>query len=279
MIRSLTSSIVLALMLASPVAVAQQPAGEPPEEGSPATQDDRSGAEHYARAVEAREAGNLEAALRELELAYRVDSNPRYVHTRILVLEELGHATYALRLLRSHRAALEKLDATPTVWKLEERLRQAVQRDGAAETSESDLHSDTDTDPDAQAATTDKAERSDPDILGLLTLGSGLVLVGAGTGLWVGGLRIDARLRCTPASGLPSSGCEDDGFGDISVDTYDRRRARSRTFVTVGIAAIATGVAAAGFGMYRLFSARPADSETTASLGVTPGGVQLLIRF
>ncbi len=220
---------------------------------------------HFQRAVKAQNSGDYQEALELLELAYRSEPNARYIHRRILVLEKMGEIDLALDVLDDYR---DQLVASPEVQNLavlEQRLRQQADEARAND------------------------ETADTDIFGWTLVGGGSALVVGGVASLLHAQGEAERLRCSELSNASKTGCDGvDAYAEIAQEQFDQKRSNVSTFRGVGAGLSAVGVAALGWGIYRLASPeRPAQASAAdehqqlrATFDAKGGvGVELMWRF
>ncbi|QDG49867.1 hypothetical protein FIV42_03660 [Persicimonas caeni] len=219
---------------------------------------------HFQRAMEAEQVGKYNEALELLELAYRAEPQPRFIHRRILVLEKMGELQLALDVLDDYRDQLAGAPDVENVAVLEQRLRQ-------------------------QLAQSEDHTTSEADVFGWSLVGGGTALVAGGIASLVYAEGEAERLRCSNQSNADKSGCAGvDAYSQLSAEQFDQKRTGVTTYRVVGAGLSAVGISALGWGIYRLAGAEAparATSQVTspelrATFDANGGmGVELELRF
>lgn len=115
--------------------------------------------QHYNNAQRAYESGEYDAAMMELERAWRLEEKPETLALRVRVLESMGEVRLALDIIEQNRAALS---GAQDIYLIEERLREKIHEQNP---------------PSAQVTT---KSRSALSTVGPILLG----VAGVGLGIW-----------------------------------------------------------------------------------------------
>lgn len=217
--------------------------------------------------------------LHDLEVKYQKTGDASYLFERVLTLEEVGEYEFALEILRNHRGEFEAQDDIDGVAIVEQRLRDR-------------LADDADSSAGGASTPSSRTDTSGSDVLGWTLTGTGTLAVAGGIVQIVAAENRAKRLRCSPAvRGPDAAGCAGvDPYPDLSRNEFDRKKAGISRQRWIGVGLTGLGVAAAGWGIYRLLddgSTGTADGGGSGDVAVrgtavwTPDGprLRLDVRF
>lgn len=227
------ATLLVALVLLAP----QATLAGPPEAQS-----------QYQEATAAYEAENYERALSLLERAFIEDGRGLYMYQRAVVLEAMGEPQLALDVLQEHRETIESDPEVEGLSILEQRL---VAKTNGEVSGEHSVGGQT-------------------DWLGWSLVGGGTAVTATGAVLLVVAEGEAERLRCSPSSSNPDkSGCDGvDAYGALSSAEFASKSDDVSLYRYAGIGATAVGLAAVGWGVWRLVDSE-APAEPAASRDAT----------
>ncbi len=221
---------------------------------------------NYQKALVAEKDGHFDQALDFLEQAYRAEPKPRYIHRRILVLEKMGEYKLALDVLEDYRQKLVDAPDVHNLAVLEQRLHQELAQKAAG-----------------------GDDRAHADVFGWSLVGGGAVLLAGGVASLFYAEGEAEKLRCSPGSTAAKTGCSGvDAYGAMSANEFDQKSGHVTTFRLLGGGLSAVGVAAVGWGIYRLVDtessaqadAGAARTQVRATFDARGGaGLELLLHF